>query len=339
MPGNRASTPPMTWKEGRRFRALELHQEGWSNVEIAEALGVSPAAVCQWLTAVATQGQESLRARSRQGQGQRLSPEQLQRLPSLLEQGAEAHGFLGAVWTCRRIALVIEREFGVVYHRGYVSRLMHQLKWTYQKPLLRTSQRNEERIAQWLSCDWPALRERAKTEGRTLVFVDEAGFSLRPSVNKTWSPAGHASLMKAPLLRDHLSVIGGLTWEGHLYTQIHRAAINAKGAIDFLRHLLHHLPGPLLMLWDGARIHRSRELAAFRRLDTQQRLVIEHFPAYAPEVDPQEYVWQHLKHVDLRNLTSYSLDQLWARLQDATSRLRGRVGLLKNLVRHAGLDN
>jgi transposase len=339
MPASRSSTPPMTWKEGRRFRALELQRQGWSNVEIAEALGVSPAAVCQWLTTAATQGERGLQARSRQGQGRRLSPEQLRRLPSLLEQGAEAHGFLGALWTCRRIGVVIEREFGVSYHRGYVSRLMHQLKWTYQKPLLRTSQRNEEQIARWLSCDWPALRLRAQNEGRTLVFVDEAGFSLRPSVNKTWSPAGCSPLVSAPLLRDHLSVIGGLTWEGHLFTQIHHTTINAKAAIDFLRHLLRYLPGPLLMLWDGARIHRSRELAVFRQLDTQQRLVIEHFPAYAPEVDPQEYVWQHLKHVDLRNLTSQSLDQLWARLQDATNRLRGRVGLLKNLVRHAGLGN
>jgi hypothetical protein len=89
-----------------------------------------------------------------------------------------------------------------------------------------------------------------------LVFVDESGFSLRPSMNKTWCPAGHPAVLKAPLCREHLSMIGGLTWEGHLYTQVHRTAINAKAAIDFLRHLLLHLPGPLLLLWDGARIHR-----------------------------------------------------------------------------------
>lgn len=337
MPKSR--TTQVTWREGRRLRAWELHHRGWSNVEIAEALGVSPAAVCQWLTAATAQGEAGLRARSRQGQGRRLSDEQLQRLPSLLQQGAEAHGFLGAVWTCRRIGQLIQREFGVVYHPGYVSRLMRRLKWTYQTPVMRSSQRDEIRIAQWLSEDWPAIHERAKNEGRTLVFVDESGFSLRPSANKTWSPAGRSPVLRAPLLREHLSMIGGLTWEGHLYTQIHYATINASAAIGFLRHLLLHIPGPLLMLWDSARIHKSRQLAEFRELDTTQRLVIEHFPGYAPEVDPQEYVWQHLKHVDLRNLTSYSLDQLWARLQEATNKLRGRAGMLKNLIHHAGLDN
>ncbi len=261
MPKSRPSTTLMSWKEGRRLRGWELHQQGWSSVEIADALGVSPAAVCQWLTAATAQGEAGLRARPRQGQGRRLSNEQLQRLPSLLERGAEAHGFLGAVWTCRRISLVIEREFGVVYHPGYVSRLMRRLKWTYQTPVLRSSQRDEVRIARWLAEDWPALRNRATNEGRTLVFVDESGFSLRPSMNKTWCPAGHPAVLKAPLCREHLSMIGGLTWEGHLYTQVHRTAINAKAAIDFLHHLLLHLPGPLLLLWDGARIHCSRQLA------------------------------------------------------------------------------
>lgn len=101
---------------------------------------------------------------------------------------------------------------------------------------------------------------------------------------------------------------------------------------------MNHVPGRILMLWDGARIHKSHELEEFRKLDTIDRLIIEYFPSYAPEVDPQEYVWHHLKHVDLRNLTSHSLDQLWGHLRDATNRLRARTGLLKNLARHAGLD-
>jgi putative transposase len=129
-----------------------------------------------------------------------------------------------------------------------------------------------------------------------------------------------------------------MTLEGSLYIQIHRTSIRAEGAVQFIRHLLTHVPGNILLLWDSARIHKSAKLAEFRKLDTIGRLVVEHFPPYAPEVDPQEYVWRHLKHVDLRNLTSHSLDDLWVHLREATSRLRARAGLMKNLVRHAGLD-
>lgn len=331
--------PLLTWKEGRRRRAWQLHLKGWSGLQIAEALGVTPAAVSQWLSVATRHGEEALRPSSRQKQGQRLSEEQLQQVPALLEQGAKAHGFLGEVWTCRRIALVIERAFGVRYHPSHVSRLMHRLSWSYQKPILRASQRDEAGIVRWLTETWPALRQRAQEQGRTMVFVDESGFSLRPSVNKTWSRSGVSPVLSAPLLPCHLSVIGGLTWDGHLHLQVHRSAIKAPAAIAFLHHLLLHIPGPLLLLWDRARIHRCRALADWRILDTKDRLQIEHFPAYAPEVDPQEYVWHHLKHVELRNLTSTSLEQLRAQMQDATARLRRRVGLLKNFLRQAGLQN
>jgi transposase len=157
-------------------------------------------------------------------------------------------------------------------------------------------------------------------------------------VTKTWSHAGETPVLDAPFGHEHLSVIGGLTLQGSLYVQIHESSIGAHEAVLFLRHLLLHIPDRILVLWNGSRIHKSRELDEFRRMDTVGRMTIEYFPPYAPEVDPQEYVWHQLKHVDLRNLSSFSLDQLWVRLQDATHRLRQRVGLLRNLIRHAGLD-
>lgn len=170
-----------------------------------------------------------------------------------------------------------------------------------------------------------------------IVFVDETAFYMTPTVVKTWSRIRRTPLLSGPVRRDHLSVIGGLTLQGSLYIQVRPWSIDAQAAVRFVRHLLMHIPDRILLLWDSARIHRSAELDEFRKLDTIDRLAIEHFPPYAPEVDPQEYVWQHLKHVDLRNLTSYSIDELWDHLDDATKRLRGRVGLLKNLSTHAGL--
>jgi putative transposase len=170
-----------------------------------------------------------------------------------------------------------------------------------------------------------------------IIFADETAFYMTPTVVKTWSPIRRTPTLSGPVRRDHLSVIGGLTLEGSLYIQVHTSSIGAEAVVRFVRHLLMHIPDRILLLWDSARIHKSAELAEFRKLDTVGRLAIDYFPPYAPEVDPQEYVWQHLKHVDLRNLTSYSIDDLWEHLNEATKRLRGRVGLLKKLPRHAGL--
>jgi transposase len=327
-----------TWREGRRLRAWELHQQGWTNVDIAAALGVSKVAVGQWVKA-AKEGQlPALQARSRQGQARRLSETQLNQLPALLGRGPDAYGFPGAFWTCSRIALLVEKEFAVRYQPQHIGRLLHHLHWSYHKPIVCATQRDEPAIAAWLTEAWPRMKKEAEKEHRTIVFLDESAFYMAPVVTKTWAPVGEKIKLKGPLCRDHLSVIGGLTWEGSLYMQAAKSSLGSTGVIQFLRHLLQHIPGRILLLWDGARIHHSVEMKQFLALDTKQRLLHENFPSYAPELDPQEYIWRQLKHVDLRNLTSCSLDQLWLRMKKATEQLRRRVGLLQNLIKHAGLQ-
>jgi transposase len=156
----RQAAPPHDWKEGRRLRALELHEAGWKPIRIAEALGVTRGAVSQWLKAAREGGREALRHRPLPGKTPRLTPEQRAAIPALLARGAEAHGFIGAVWTAARVAEVIRREFGVRYHPSHVSRLLRQLRWTPQKPIRRASQRNEAAIAAWQTERWPALKAK-----------------------------------------------------------------------------------------------------------------------------------------------------------------------------------
>jgi transposase len=129
----------------RRFRALELKREGWTQAEVAEALGVSKMAVSKWMKAVHEVGDAGLRSRPHQGATPRLAAADLALLPRLLAQGAQAYGFRGEVSTSRRVALVIEWEFGVSYHKDHVSRLLKRLEWTPQKPAVRDSRRTRPR--------------------------------------------------------------------------------------------------------------------------------------------------------------------------------------------------
>ena len=144
----------------RRWRALELKRDGWSQQEIAEALGVTKVAVSQWMIAVQKHGVMSLQARPHKGATPKLTPDQLKLIPEFLSHGAEAYGFRGEVWTCRRIAQVIAREFSVTYHKDHVSRLLKALRWTPQKPMERAAQRDEEQIVEWRSETWPELKKK-----------------------------------------------------------------------------------------------------------------------------------------------------------------------------------
>src|SRR5438034_9206071 len=124
----------LSWREGRRQRAWELHQQGWNQRRIAQALGVSPSAVCQWLKRATRQGTEALRAHPPPGRPPVLTVAQLDHLAALLAQGAQAFGFRGAVWTRRRVGQLIYEQFGVRYHPGHVSRLLLRIGWTSQIP-------------------------------------------------------------------------------------------------------------------------------------------------------------------------------------------------------------
>jgi transposase len=152
-------------REWRRQRAWELSQAGWWQKDIAAALGVSRAAVCQWIRCAREGGGvAALRSRPHLGGPSRLSAEQRTQIPALLARGAPAYGFGGDVWTAKRIAAVIERTFGVRYHPDHVSRLLRQAGWSVQRPIQRATQRDEEAIARWHEQRWPAIKKRRTTK-------------------------------------------------------------------------------------------------------------------------------------------------------------------------------
>jgi transposase len=251
------------WREWRRMRAVELKQEGWYQRDIAAALDVSEVSVSHWLTRARTGGRTALQSRPASGPPPKLSAEQKRRIPEFLWHGPEAYGFRGQVWMCTRIARVIAEEFGVFYHKDHVSRLLRELHWTPQVPITRAIQRDEEAIEHWREQVWPELHRQARRERRTLVFVDEAGFYLLPGVVKTYSPEGHTPVITAKLTRDHLSVMGGMTPLGKVYTLARQESLNGLHTIEFLIHLLRVTGSRLLVIWDGSPIHRRGEVKDF----------------------------------------------------------------------------
>ena len=144
------------------MRAWELHEVGWSGKDIAAALRVSAAAVSGWVKRARMGGIEALRRRPAPGPTPKLTAAQRARLPDLLAQGAEAHGFVGDVWTTKRVAAVIKRVLGVRYHPAHLSRLLRQEGLSLQKPIRRASQRDEAAIAAWRDETWPALQAKPR---------------------------------------------------------------------------------------------------------------------------------------------------------------------------------
>jgi transposase len=325
------------WREWRRLRAVQLKKEGWYQRDIAAALGASEDAVSRWLLRARRSGLESLLSHPPPGHPPKLSSAQKRSIPEFLWHGPEAYGFRGEVWTCARIARVIEEELGVRYHKDHVSRLLKELRWTPQAPIRRAIQRDEAAIKSWRAEVWPELRRRARLERRVLIFEDESGFYLLPGVVRTYAPEAHTPVIYEKQTRDHLSVMGGLTPGGKVYTLVRQESFNGLHSIEFLLHLQRVAGRRLLVIWDGSPIHRRAEVKEFLA-DRRGRIWVEALPGYAPDLNPwDEGGWHHLKDVEMCNMVCLDVEELHQEFHLAIGRLRQKPHLIRSFFAQAGL--
>lgn len=145
--------------EARRRRAASLLSQGRSCSKVAELVGASLSSVKRWKAALKKGGIESLAAKPHPGPAPRLSDSQRQQLVKFLARGPKASGYATDLWTCSRVAKLIQQHFGVSYHAGHVWYVLRALNWSCQKPERRARERDEAVIARWRERDWPRLKK------------------------------------------------------------------------------------------------------------------------------------------------------------------------------------
>jgi transposase len=153
---------------------------------------------------------------------------------------------------------------------------------------------------------------------------------------RTWAPRGQTPVLRVPLTRDHLSAISGITLDGRLFMQVRPASYDAAAVVGFLRVLLRKISGKIVVIWDGAPIHRGHEIKALLKRGAARRLHLEQLPGYAPDLNPDEGIWNYLKRVELGNVCCGDLDQLHRKLIQAKERLRHKKEIIKSCSRQCG---
>jgi transposase len=153
-------------------------------------------------------------------------------------------------------------------------------------------------------------QKKAEEEERTIIWVDEAGFYLLPLAVRTWAPRGETPVLRVPLTRDHLSAISGIPLDGRLFLQVRSVSSNAAAVVGFLRVLLRKIKGSILLIWDGSPLHRGHEIKDFLKRGAAKRLHLEQLPGYAPDLDPDEGIWNSLKRVELGHVCCANLEHL-----------------------------
>ena len=143
-------------------------------------------------------------------------------------------------------------------------------------------------------------------------------------------------MLRVKLTHDHLWAISGITLDGRLFMQTRADAFDAAGVVGFLRVLLRKIRGKVLVIWDGSPIHKGQPIKDYLARGAAKRLHLERLPAYAPDLNPDEGVWNYLKRVEPKNRCCADLAELRRELRRAKERLRHQRHVIRSCSTHCG---
>jgi transposase len=323
--------------EQLRIRAVRQIKQGAHPDEVAAGLGMTRAAVYGWLANYREGGLEALKARPVPGRPSKLSGSQLQRIYALVVgHDPRQLQFTFALWTRAMVRELIGREFGVRLSEVSVGRLLRKLGLSPQRPLCRAYQQNPEAVARWKAETYPQLRREAAEVGATIYFADEAGVRSDYHAGTTWAPVGQTPVVAATGNRFGVNLISAVTAKGKLRFAAYEGSLNGSVFIDFCRRLLQDTSGPVFLVLDGHPVHRSKAVQQFAA-STNGRLRLCFLPGYAPELNPDEWVWKHVKHDRLGRAGVSGPEDLKAKALAALHRLQKLPGLVRSFFRDPNL--
>ena len=268
--------------------------------------------VWAWEKRLRSQGPHSWRVAKHPGGPRKIDAQQRKRLRENLIEGALAYGYATDLWTLKRVVEVIEKEFGEEYTESGVWHVLRDLGLSAQVPVPRTLERDEAYIRHGKRVEWPKIQRVARRTRSPLLFLDERLVPSQPHVRRTGGMEGRRPEIQVRQgNRMKLSLISAVGLTGQLYFRISpwNQNFNGGGVLEFLRSLLREVRGRVLLLGENGTLHRWKDVKAFlwevRRMFTTRR-----FPAYAPELNPDEMVWSALKDQRLPNFCPKTDDEI-----------------------------
>ena len=279
-----------------RIRAVEQVQSGESPEVVIKALGFSRSCIYTWLALYRAGGWGALKARVLKGRPMKISAVQLKWLyATVTGKNPLQFRFEFALWTREMIRMLLREEFSLRLSVNSVGRLLRQLGLSCQRPLFRATEQDPERVRRWRDEEFPAIRDLAKKAGAVILFGDEAGVRSDYHAGTTWGVKGKTPIVPRTGGRHSVNMLSAVSARGELRFMLVKGCVNGVVFAEFLRRLMHNASRPVFLILDGHSIHRSRPVRDF--LASQEgKLRLFFLPPYSPELNPDEQVWNYVKH-------------------------------------------
>lgn len=323
-----------TLEEIRRMAVTRVH-EGEKPSAVIASFGFNRTVIYRWIKAAAGRGRglRALRARRATGRPRSLTPAQEAQIFRWVNgRDPRQYGLDFGLWTRQIVAMLIKHKFAVSLGVSAVGALLSKLGLTPQKPLQRAYQRDPEAIRRWQRETYPAIARRAKRESADIFFWDESGFRADTVHGKTWGVRGRTPVVHRPGERQSISAASAVSAKGGFWFCTYAGALNAELFIELLRQMMRHRKKPLHLVLDSLPAHKKASVQKYA-VSTRGKLTLHFLPGYAPDLNPDELVWSHVKRTGVARKPLRKGEKLRDKIEEQLAALQRTPVLVRSFFR------
>jgi transposase len=322
-------------QEAIRLMAIERIREGERPAEVIEAYGFNRTTIYKWIKASFRPGVgiKALRSTKATGRPRSLTPRQEQQVFRWINgRDPRQYGLDFGLWTRAVVAELIEKKFGVNLGLTAVGELLARLGLTPQKPLQRAYQRDPQAVERWQRETYPAIARQAKAEGAEVFFWDESGFRADTVHGKTWGIRGQTPVVERPGQRQSVSAASAVTAQGAFWFCVYEGALNGELFVELLKKMMHRRRKPVHLILDSLPAHK-RAIVSEYVASTEGRLTLHFLPGYAPDLNPDELVWSHVKRTGTARRPLQRGETLREKIEEQLAKIQKLPSLIRSFFK------
>lgn len=314
-----------------RVRAVKALLSGQRMVDVAQSYQVNYSTLYRWKERYRNgKAFSGLERKEGSGRCRILTFDEFKQLVEIIFEPASEFGYETDFWTCRRLIQVTKKELKVTLSQPTMWRMLRDAGLTYQKPERRYFEGDDEIRRRWLRYEVPKIKRTVTKYRAILYFEDEASISLTAFLGKTWAPVGETPTQEVTGARGSVAAMSAISKTGQLVFTLHNKRIASPEVIHFLDQLLqHHKRRHLVVVMDKAPPHTSKKTKHY--IESQKRLHVFNLPSYSPHWNPDEYVWNHLKHQELKGHQAKTKEELRKITQKKLKKMSRNPSLLRGI--------
>ena len=318
--------------EAIRLMAVERVRDGELASAVIASDGFSRTTIYKWVAAASKPGigLKALLSRPATGRPRTLTPREEQRVFRWVNgKDPRQYGLDFGLWTRSVVASLIERKFDVRIGLTAVGELLAKLGLTPQKPLQRAYQRDPEAIEKWQRETFPNITRQAKASCGEVYFWDESGFRADTVHGKTWGVKGQTPVVERPGQRQSISAASAVNSKGAFWYRTYQGGLNAELFVSLLQQMMRHRTKPVHLVVDGLPAHKTKLVKNYVS-STKGLLTLHFLPGYAPELNPDELVWSHMKRTGVAKTPLRKGERLQEKIEAQLAAIRRMPGLVRS---------